>query len=66
MSIQTIPYLKSRFTCGKKPTQKDYVDLIDTLSQIDSTQATHGPVVATGLYATIFVSGSALKMPLYK
>lgn len=33
MSIQPIPYLKSLFTCGKKPTQKDFTDLIDTLYQ---------------------------------
>lgn len=32
MTIQSIAYLKDRFSCGKKPTQGDFYDLIDTLS----------------------------------
>ena len=32
MSIQPIAYLKTLFSCGKTPTQKDFTDLIDTLA----------------------------------
>ena len=34
MSIQPIAYLKNRFVCKSKPTQKDFVDLIDTLAYL--------------------------------
>ena len=34
MSLQTISYLKGQFSCKKRPTQKDYADLIDTLAYL--------------------------------
>ena len=34
MSIQPIAYLKSRFVCKSHPTQKDFIDLIDTLAAL--------------------------------
>jgi len=32
MARTTIPYVKTRFETGDRPTQEDYVDLIDTMS----------------------------------
>ncbi len=32
MARTTIPYVKTRFETGDRPTQQDYVDLIDTVS----------------------------------
>lgn len=34
MSIQSISYLKDKFGCNMRPTQKDFIDLIDTLSYL--------------------------------
>ena len=62
--IQTIEYLKGRFATGMAPTEQDFTDLIDTLANAEVT--TSGPAIATGKYLTVNISGSALKIPLYR
>jgi hypothetical protein len=42
MARTTIPYVKTRFETGDRPTQEDYVDLIDTLSSQSTDLGTFG------------------------
>ena len=42
MSRTTIPYVKSKFETGDRPTQQDYVDLIDTVSSQSTDLGTFG------------------------
>jgi hypothetical protein len=37
MSLQSLAYLKQQFRCNRKPTQKDFIDLIDTLAALPNT-----------------------------
>ena len=42
MARTTISYVKERFETGDKPTQQDFVDLIDTVSQQSTDLGTFG------------------------
>jgi hypothetical protein len=42
MARTTLPYLKSRFESGDRPTGQDFVDLIDTLVQQSTDLGTSG------------------------
>jgi hypothetical protein len=42
MARTTIPYVKTRFETGDRPSQEDYIDLIDTLSSQATDLGTSG------------------------
>jgi hypothetical protein len=64
MARTSISYIKSRFETGDRPTQSDYVDLIDTLSAMSSDLGSAGnnESTITGVEnATVIDTFSALE-----
>lgn len=38
MAVQTIPYIKGRFTTGAVPSEQDFTDLVDTVVAVAQTK----------------------------
>jgi hypothetical protein len=54
MSIQPISYLKDRFSCGRRPTDQDFHDLIDTLSRIPVNWCQEVPIYGWPQFKKIY------------
>jgi hypothetical protein len=47
MAQQTKAYLKGRFTTGSKPSQQDFIDLIDSLLHVNDLESANAMVIDT-------------------